>query len=91
MDDIRLIDIKEEILSDNNGLADKVRQNLSNHGVFLLNVMGSPGAGKTSLIRAICGRLRLDAGTVHLRGQDPARHPEAPTLTTEATASGTAD
>ena len=47
---IRLIDIKEEILSDNRGLADRLRQKLSKERVFLLNLMGSPGSGKTSLI-----------------------------------------
>jgi hydrogenase nickel incorporation protein HypB len=50
MEEIRLIDIKEEILSDNRGLADRLREKLSKKKVFLLNVMGSPGAGKTSLI-----------------------------------------
>jgi hydrogenase nickel incorporation protein HypB len=50
MDQIRLIDIKEEILSDNKGLADRIRQKLSKEKVFLLNLMGSPGSGKTSLI-----------------------------------------
>jgi hydrogenase nickel incorporation protein HypB len=50
MEHIRLIDIKEEILSDNRGLADRIRQKLSKEKVFMLNLMGSPGAGKTSLI-----------------------------------------
>ena len=50
MDEIRLIDIKEEILSDNKGLADKLREKLLKEKVFMLNLMGSPGAGKTSLI-----------------------------------------
>ncbi len=50
MEEIRLIDIKEEILSDNKDLADKLRERLSKENVFLLNIMGSPGAGKTSLI-----------------------------------------
>ena len=50
MEEIRLIDIKEEILSDNRGLADKIREILSKEKVFMLNIMGSPGAGKTSLI-----------------------------------------
>jgi ABC-2 type transport system ATP-binding protein len=40
-------------------------------------LLGPNGAGKTSLIRAICGRLRLDGGSIRLRGQDPALHPEA--------------
>ena len=50
MEDIRLIDIKEQILSDNLGLAERLRQKLSMRKTFFLNVMGSPGAGKTSLI-----------------------------------------
>ena len=50
MDEIRLVDIKEEILSDNKDLADKLRERLSEKKVFMLNIMGSPGAGKTSLI-----------------------------------------
>jgi ABC-2 type transport system ATP-binding protein len=43
----------------------------------IYGLLGPNGAGKTSLIRAICGRLRLDGGSVRLQGQDPARHPEA--------------
>ena len=58
MDDIRLIDIKEEILSDNRGLADRIRQNLSKEKVFMLNLMGSPGSGKTSLILKTIASLR---------------------------------
>lgn len=50
MQEIRLIDIKEEILSENQGLADRLRQRLEREKVFLLNLMGSPGSGKTSLI-----------------------------------------
>ena len=50
MEDIRLIDIKEQILSDNLGLADGLRQKLSRQKTFFLNVMGSPGTGKTSFI-----------------------------------------
>lgn len=50
MEGIRLIDIKKEILSENKGLADKLREKLSKDRVFLFNLMGSPGSGKTSLI-----------------------------------------
>ena len=58
MQEIRLIDIKEEILSDNNGLADRLRRKLSQEKVFMLNLMGSPGAGKTSLILNTVACLR---------------------------------
>jgi ABC-2 type transport system ATP-binding protein len=43
----------------------------------IYGLLGPNGAGKTSLVRAICGRLRLDGGSVRLRGRDPARRPEA--------------
>ena len=50
MKEIPLINIKEEILSENKGLADRLRTYLTSNGVFFLNIMGSPGSGKTSLI-----------------------------------------
>ena len=50
MEQVRLIDIKEEILSENKGLAEQLRHKLAQEKVFLLNLMGSPGSGKTSLI-----------------------------------------
>jgi hydrogenase nickel incorporation protein HypB len=58
MDAIQLIDIKEEILSDNRGLAERLRSRLARERVFLLNLMGSPGAGKTSLILQTVASLR---------------------------------
>jgi len=58
MEEIRLIDIKEEILSDNKGLAEKIREKLSQEKVFMLNLMGSPGSGKTSLILKTISYLR---------------------------------
>lgn len=58
MDGIRLIDVKEEILSDNKDLANMIRSDLSGQGVFLLNLMGSPGSGKTSLILQTVAQLR---------------------------------
>lgn len=50
MSDVKLINIKEEILAENKGLADKLRGRLRSQGVFLVNLMSSPGSGKTSLI-----------------------------------------
>jgi hydrogenase nickel incorporation protein HypB len=50
MDEIRLIEIKEDILSDNTALASELRDKLKQEKTYLLNLMSSPGAGKTSLI-----------------------------------------
>ena len=50
MEDVRLIEVKEEILADNNQIARGVRERLSLTKTLLLNLMSSPGSGKTSLI-----------------------------------------
>ncbi len=50
MTNIRLIEVKEEILADNDKVAGKVRKRLRSRQVLMLNLMASPGGGKTSLI-----------------------------------------
>lgn len=50
MEDVRLIEIKEEILADNDRTADTVRSWLRGQKTMLINLMSSPGSGKTSLI-----------------------------------------
>lgn len=49
-DEIRLIEVKEDILADNTQLAKQLQENLRKEKTFLLNLMASPGAGKTSLV-----------------------------------------
>ena len=54
MDEIRIIEIKKSIFEDNDKDADILRKELKGKGVFLLNLMSSPGSGKTTtLIRTI--------------------------------------
>lgn len=60
MEEIRLIEIKEEILSDNEAVAKRLRDKLTEEKTFLLNLMSSPGAGKTSLILKTIEKLRND-------------------------------
>ena len=61
--DVKLIEVKEEILADNDKLAAGVRERLRKTKTMLLNLMSSPGSGKTSLIlktaEALKGSLRL--------------------------------
>ena len=53
----RIIDVKAAILADNDLRAGRLRERLASQGVFLVNLMGSPGAGKTSLLAALLPRL----------------------------------
>jgi len=50
VEDVRLIEVKEEIMADNNQVAAGVRKRLRDEKTLLLNLMSSPGSGKTSLI-----------------------------------------
>ncbi len=54
------IPVIEKILSTNDRLAEMNRQNLKDHGVLGINLMASPGAGKTSFILETIKRLRVD-------------------------------
>lgn len=54
MDEVRVIEIKKSVFADNNIDADNLRKELKSKGVFLLNLMSSPGSGKTTtLIKTI--------------------------------------
>jgi hydrogenase nickel incorporation protein HypB len=59
----KLIQVRENILAANEKLAEENMERLRQAGVVALNLMASPGAGKTSLIehtvRALSGDLRL--------------------------------
>jgi len=50
MEEIRLIEIKQDIMSDNDAVAKDIKDRLHKEKTFLINLMSSPGAGKTSLI-----------------------------------------
>lgn len=54
MDKYKVIEIKESIFDDNDKRANLLREKLKNEKTFLLNLMSSPGAGKTTtLLRTI--------------------------------------
>ena len=54
MDEVKVIEIKKSVFADNDKDADLLRKELKDSGVYLLNLMSSPGSGKTTtLIRTI--------------------------------------
>ncbi|MCQ2173854.1 MAG: hydrogenase nickel incorporation protein HypB [Bacteroidales bacterium] len=59
MDDkVRIIEIKRNVFEDNNLEAEKLRASLKRDGVFLLNLMSSPGSGKTSTLIQLIDRIK---------------------------------
>jgi hydrogenase nickel incorporation protein HypB len=59
------LDVETSLLAGNDREAAHLREHFAQSGVLALNVMGSPGAGKTALLEAtaqqLAGRLRLAA------------------------------
>ena len=83
MDNYRVIELKQSVFADNNADADRLRRELKEKGVFLVNLMSSPGSGKTTtltrLIDALKDELKIgimeadidsdvDAGTISRTG-----------------------
>ena len=63
MDRVKVIEVKQSVFADNNAEADRVRRTLRQEKTFLVNLMSSPGAGKTTTltrtIRDLGDRLRI--------------------------------
>lgn len=60
MDEIKIVEIKEDILSRNNEQAKDIRREMKERKIFFLNVMSSPGSGKTTLLTHLIKRLKRD-------------------------------
>ena len=57
MDQVRIIEIQKSVLDNNDQEAERLRKKLKSEKTFLLNLMSSPGAGKTSCILRILEKL----------------------------------
>ncbi len=66
MDEVRLIEVKQDIHADNELVANELRERLATKKTFLLNLMSSPGAGKTTTILRTIDELRgkLEIGVI---------------------------
>ena len=63
--DVVPVEVQDRILAANDARAAHNREHLAGHGVTAINLMGSPGSGKTALLeataRALAGRRKLGA------------------------------
>lgn len=58
MTDLRIIDVKQSVFADNDEDARRLRQQLKEEKTFLVNLMSSPGAGKTSFLKMSAVHLK---------------------------------
>ena len=55
---VRVIDVKVGVFDENNRIADEVRESNKDKGTFMVNIMASPGAGKTTTLLRTIDMLR---------------------------------
>ena len=58
MEDVRVLEIKQSVFANNDAHADELRERLRTQGTFLLNLMSSPGSGKTTTLMRTIEALR---------------------------------
>ncbi len=58
MEEFKVIEIKKSVFENNDREADRVRARLKEEHTFLLNLMSSPGSGKTTTLKATISRLK---------------------------------
>lgn len=57
---VKVIEVHESVFAQNDKAADCLREELKSKNVFMLNVMSSPGSGKTTALSAIINMLKAD-------------------------------
>jgi len=60
MSEWKVIEIKKSVFENNDREADKLREELKEKKTFLLNLMSSPGSGKTTTLKAVLPQLKDD-------------------------------
>ena len=57
MDEVRILEIKQSVFANNDQRAELLRRELKEKRIFLLNLMSSPGSGKTTTLYSVITKL----------------------------------
>lgn len=60
MGEVRVIEVHENIFSQNEKRADEIREKLDSQSVFFVNMMSSPGSGKTTFLTRLINDLKSE-------------------------------
>lgn len=60
MEQVRILEVKQSVFANNDAQADKLRAELKEKGIYLLNLMSSPGSGKTTTLTRLIELLQTD-------------------------------
>lgn len=60
MEKVRIWEVKQSVFANNDAQAEKLREELKQKGIYLLNLMSSPGSGKTTTLTRLIELLKED-------------------------------
>lgn len=60
MEKVRILEVKQSVFANNDARAEKFREELKQKGIYLLNLMSSPGSGKTTTLTRLIELLKED-------------------------------
>ena len=60
MEKVRILEVKQSVFANNEAQAEKLREELKQKGIYLLNLMSSPGSGKTTTLTRLIELLKED-------------------------------
>ena len=60
LETVRILEVKQSVFANNDAQADKLRQELKEKGIYLLNLMSSPGSGKTTTLTRLIAAMQDD-------------------------------
>ena len=60
METVKILQIKQSVFANNDAQAEQLRRELKANGIYLLNLMSSPGSGKTTTLTRIIEALKDD-------------------------------
>ena len=60
MEKVRILEVKQSVFANNDAQAEKLREELKQKGIYLLNLMSSPGRGKTTTLTRLIELLKED-------------------------------
>ena len=60
LEKVRILEVKQSVFANNDAHAEKLREELKQKGIYLLNLMSSPGSGKTTTLTRLIELLKED-------------------------------
>ena len=60
LEKVRILEVKQSVFANNDAQAEELREELKQKGIYLLNLMSSPGSGKTTTLTRLIALLKED-------------------------------